>query len=184
LQNLLKFPRIETANLCFRNRGDLTFEEVGAAWGFNMRGISHGAALGDLDNDGDLDVVVNNLNQAASVYRNDSPAARVAVRLKGKANVQGIGGRVKVLGGPVTQSQSIVCGSRYLSGDDPMRVFAAGLDDESIIDRGQMAQWPAFGCFKRASEQHLRNSRERRAARHDRGKSGHEAAFPGCERAD
>jgi hypothetical protein len=126
LQNLLKFPRIETANLCFRNLGDLTFEEVGAAWGFNARGISHGAALGDLDNDGDLDVVVNNLNQAASVYRNDSPAARVAVRLKGKANVQGIGGRVKVLGGPVTQSQSIVCGSRYLSGDDPMRVFAAG----------------------------------------------------------
>lgn len=127
LQNLLKFPRIETANLCFRNRGDLTFEEVGAAWGFNMQGISHGAALGDLDKDGDLDVVVNNLNQTASVYRNDSPAARVAVRLKGKApNVQGIGGRVKVLGGPVMQSQSINCGSRYLSGDDQVRVFAAG----------------------------------------------------------
>jgi len=133
LQNLLKFPRIETANLCFRNRGDLTFEEVGAAWGFSARGISHGAALGDLDNDGDLDVVVNNLNQAAGVYRNDSTAARVTVRLKGKApNVHGIGGRVKVLGGPVLQSQSMNCGSRYLSGDDPVRVFAAGSPTNSL----------------------------------------------------
>src|SRR4029434_6915433 len=48
LKNLLKFPRLETENLCFRNRGDLTFEEVGASWGFNARGISHGMALADL----------------------------------------------------------------------------------------------------------------------------------------
>jgi enediyne biosynthesis protein E4 len=126
LQNLLKFPRIEAANLCFRNRRDLTFEEVGAAWGFNTHGISHGMALGDLDNDGDLDVVVNNLNQVAGIYRNDSTAPRVAVRLKGKTpNNQGVGAKIKVLGAPVPQSQSVVCGGRYISGDDAVRTFAA-----------------------------------------------------------
>ena len=63
------FPRLATANLAFRNRHDLTFEEVGEAWGFDWKGISNGMALADLDNDGDLDVVVNNLNAAAGVYR-------------------------------------------------------------------------------------------------------------------
>ena len=133
LKNLMRFPRIDAAKLCFRNRGDLTFEEVGALWGFNTRGISHGMALADLDNDGDLDVVVNNLNQAAGLYRNESSAPRLAVRLKGKApNGQGIGAKIKALGGPVRQSQSIICGSRYLSGDDPMRVFAAGATTNAL----------------------------------------------------
>ncbi|HMJ65936.1 MAG TPA: CRTAC1 family protein, partial [Candidatus Binatia bacterium] len=127
LKNLLKFPRLETENLCFRNRGDLTFEEVGASWGFNTRGISHGMALADLDNDGDLDVVVNNLNQAAGIYRNDCAAPRLAVRLKGNPpNGAGTDAKIRVLGGPVPQSQSVICGSRYLSGDDPMRAFATG----------------------------------------------------------
>ena len=127
LKNLLRFPPLETANLCFRNRGDLTFEETGAAWGFNAAGVSHGMALADLDNDGDGDVVVNNLNRAAGLYRNDSTAPRVTVRLKGRApNTQGIGARIKVLGGPVVQSQVMVSGGRYLSADEPMRVFAAG----------------------------------------------------------
>src|SRR5207302_1527116 len=77
--------------------------------------------------DGSLDVVVNNLNEQAGIYRNVGTAPRVAVRLKGLApNTQGIGAKIKVLGGPVPQSQEIICGGRYLSGDDPMRVFAAG----------------------------------------------------------
>src|ERR1043165_7761757 len=77
------FPRLATANVAFRNRGDLTFEEAGAKWGFNFRGVSHGMALADLDNDGDQDVVVNNLNGPAGVYRNDTVAPRIAVRLRG-----------------------------------------------------------------------------------------------------
>src|SRR5262249_26985218 len=57
----------------------------------------------------------------------DTTAPRLAVRLKGAGhNWQGIGAKVRVLGGPVAQSQEILCGGRYLSGDDPMRVFAAG----------------------------------------------------------
>ena len=122
------FPRLDTANLAFRNRGDLTFEEKGRDWGFDFRGVSQGLALADLDNDGDQDVIVNNLNGPLLVYRNNANAARVAVRLKGAApNTKGIGARIKVFGGPAPiQSQEMICGGRYLSSDDPMRVFAAG----------------------------------------------------------
>jgi hypothetical protein len=84
-------------------------------------------ALGDLDNDGDLDVVINVLNGPARMLRNGSPAPRLAVRLKGaRGNTAGIGARLKVTGGPVTQTQEMISGGRYLSGDQALRVFAAG----------------------------------------------------------
>ena len=131
------FPRLDAPNVAFRNRGDRTFEDESAAWGFETRGVSQGMCLCDLDGDGDLDVVVNNLNGAAGVYRNESNAPRVAVRLKGLApNTRGIGAKIWVYGGAVpTQSQEMICGGRYLSSDDPMRVFAAGrLTNEMRIE--------------------------------------------------
>jgi hypothetical protein len=121
------FPPLATPNLAFHNRGDLRFDEVGQQWGFNDATISQGACLADLDNDGDLDVIVNNLNEAAGLYRNDTSAPRIAVRLRGLApNTRGIGARIRVTGGPVPQTQEMTCGGRYLSCDDTMRVFAAG----------------------------------------------------------
>ncbi|PYJ57075.1 MAG: hypothetical protein DME24_20250 [Verrucomicrobia bacterium] len=134
---LLMYPPLPLPNKAFRNEHDLTFREVSHEWGFDFKGVSQGMCLCDLDNDGDLDVVVNNMNGAAGLYRNESNAPRVAVRLKGQApNTQGIGARIWLYGGAVPmQSQEMICGGRYLSGDDPMRVFAAGsLTNEMRIE--------------------------------------------------
>jgi hypothetical protein len=121
------FPPLATANLAFRNQGDLTFTEVGKQWGFDLVGVSNGMALADLDNDGDLDVVINNLSEPVAIYRNETVAPRLTVRLKGLApNTHGIGAKIEVFGGPVPQSQEMVCGGRYLSCDDAIRTFAAG----------------------------------------------------------
>ncbi|MBI4658632.1 MAG: VCBS repeat-containing protein [Verrucomicrobia bacterium] len=122
------FPRLESRILAFRNRRDLTFEEIGSQWGFKDRGVSHGMALADLDDDGDLDLVVNHFNAPAGIYRNDTLAPRLAVRLKGKApNTRGIGARITVSGGTLpSQSQEMICGGRYMSCDETIRMFACG----------------------------------------------------------
>ena len=128
MQHARLYPGLEQPIVAFRNLGTLRFEDVTRIWGTSAPGVHQGIAFGDFDGDGDMDFVVNNLNGACGVYRNDSIAARVAVRLKGLApNTQGIGAKIKLFGGAVPmQSQEVVCGGRYLAGSDPLLVFAAG----------------------------------------------------------
>jgi hypothetical protein len=70
LQQRRLFPQLATPKMAFRNLGGLKFAEMGKQWGFDTVAISQGMCLADLDNDGDLDVIANNLNVIASVYRN------------------------------------------------------------------------------------------------------------------
>lgn len=135
-QRILGFPSLRLSNIAFRNRGDLTFEEVGEAWGFaGDEDISHGMAAADLDGDGDLDIVTNRLLAPAGVYRNVGRAPRVAVRLLGRGpNTAGVGARVRLSGGELpAQTKEIVAGGLYLSGSEAMASFAAG-DGELTIE--------------------------------------------------
>ncbi|MBE7499093.1 MAG: VCBS repeat-containing protein [Verrucomicrobiales bacterium] len=122
------YPTLELPIVAFRNLGNRRFTEVTGAWGTDDLAVHQGTALGDLDRDGDLDLVVNNLNGVCGIYRNDSTAARVAVRLHGlPPNTAGIGARVRLHGGAVpVQQQELLAGGRYLSGAEPLLVFATG----------------------------------------------------------
>jgi hypothetical protein len=112
----------------FRNRGDLRFEEVGERYGFRAERPHGGMVVCDLDNDGDVDVVINNANGQPEIYRNDGTAPRIAVRLRGRApNTAGVGAKVKLIGRK-TQEQEMIAGGRYGSGSDYTLVFAARAD--------------------------------------------------------
>ncbi len=132
-----EFPSLALPNYAFRNRGDLTFEDVSLDWNFGtVDDISHGMAAGDLDGDGDLDVVVNRLGAPAAVLRNDARAPRIAVRLLGDTpNTAGVGGRIRVLGGATpVQEKEVTAGGLYLSHSEMLSTFATGRSDTVTIE--------------------------------------------------
>ena len=135
-RSILLYPKLDTPNLAFRNQAGMSFVRMSAEWGFDSGADGHGMACGDLDNDGDLDVVVNNLNSLVSIYRNDCSSPRLAIQLKGQGgNTAGTGAKLIVEGHEVTQSQEMISGGRYMSCDQSLRVFAAKRDSTHRGDR-------------------------------------------------
>lgn len=134
---ILTYPRLDSPNYAFRNLRNLRFGEQGQDWGFNSTEVSNGMATGDLDNDGDPDIAISVTNGQALLYENIGDAPRIAIRLAGRSpNTRGVGARIILKGGPVIQSQEMMAGGRYVSGDDYLRVFAAtpGADHTVVVE--------------------------------------------------
>lgn len=125
---LEKMPASDVHNYAFANRWNNTFVDRTKAWGLQRPSNSNGAVYADLDDDGDLDLVVNNVNQPAFVYRNNNVDQHyLRVALEGPAgNTGGIGARVEVAVNGETQTREQYPNRGYLSSVDPVLHFGLG----------------------------------------------------------
>ncbi len=130
---LKKIPQNPLLNKVYRNLGDLRFADIGPAWGFTQPSFSNGAAYGDLDNDGDLDLVVNNENGPAFIYKNNSRQINhnhyIGVFLHAPSpNTFAIGSKIRVYqAGQIFYRELI-----------PSRGFQSSVDYKQIIGLGQL----------------------------------------------
>ncbi|MEO6547326.1 MAG: VCBS repeat-containing protein [Ferruginibacter sp.] len=124
------YDPIKVRNYLFKNNGNLKFENVSQAWGFEDSSFSNGAAIADFDNDGDMDLVVNNLDEEALLYENTTNLQNNYIKLKldgPAANHDGIGAKISLYyDGKMQQyfEQKTVRG--YLSSNDPRVHFGVG----------------------------------------------------------
>ena len=135
-------PSTPIPNRMFRNKGDLTYQDVAKDWGLDQPGFSNGAAYGDLDNDGDLDLIVNNVNAPCFVYRNNTNKAQhyISVKLKGTSpNTYAIGASVEVYAGHQRYFKEIMPSRGFQSSVDYTQVF--GLGKQITVD-SLVVSWP------------------------------------------
>jgi hypothetical protein len=135
-------PELVERHLAYRNLGDLRFEEVGAAWGLDQKGVSFGSAFGDFDGDGDLDLVYANYERGVTMLRNDSDSGhRLVVALRGtQSNRFGVGATVRIESAAGLQVRQLVLARGYLSSSEPIVHF--GLGEETRIGRLTVS-WPS-----------------------------------------
>lgn len=124
-------------NYIFKNNGNLTFTDVSRNWGFNYTGYSYGAAYADLNNNGRLDLIVNNINQPALVYENrgfeNETRNYLQIKLEGeKPNTRGIGSKIFVYTEEKTQYIYHIPSRGFMSTMDDRIHF--GLGSETSID--------------------------------------------------
>ena len=137
-----KQPMYKEANQAFRNLGHLKFENVATEWGLDRKGVSFGAASADFDNDGDLDLVVNNADAKVSLYENRSDTgSRIRVRLKGtRSNRFGVGATVRLKAGGQAQTRYLTLARGWLSACEPVLHF--GLADALNVEQLTVS-WPS-----------------------------------------
>ncbi|MGK0188931.1 MAG: hypothetical protein ACI9R3_004745 [Verrucomicrobiales bacterium] len=135
---------LKEQNLAFRNHGDLAFEDVSKAWGLDHVGMSYAATAADLDRDGDLELIVTNLEEPISIYRNDAVEEnRILVELKGtKNNARGIGATVRVKSASGEQMRFLTLNRGYMANGEAVVHF--GLGDDEKIERLTVS-WPGGG---------------------------------------
>ena len=135
-------PVLVEQHLAFRNLGDLRFEDVSAAWGLNQKGVSFGAAFGDLGGSGNLDIVYSNFKKGVTVLRNDSDSGhRITVALRGvRSNRFGVGSTVRIETDSGVQVRTLVLARGVLSNSEPIMHF--GLGGDALVRRLTVS-WPS-----------------------------------------
>ena len=138
-----RMPTVQIPNYAFRGGPDLIFTDVTRQWGLHEAGISNGAAYGDLDLDGDLDLVTNNIDDRAFIYLNNSTAGHISVKLVGNVpNTSGIGAKVHVWAGGLNQFQEHYPTRGFQSSMD--HVMSFGLGSAAHADSVRVI-WPRGG---------------------------------------
>lgn len=102
-KTLSLLPSEKLSNYAYKNNGNYNFENTSKDWGLDSKSFSNGASYVDLDNDGDLDLVVNNINEEAFIYRNNSKSNYFQIELKSKKNKAVFGTKVKIEYGDKSQ---------------------------------------------------------------------------------
>lgn len=133
LQEIRELKGYPGINGVFKNNGDLTFDDMEGDWSSSAPSYSNGAAYVDLDNDGALDLVINNINEPATLLRNKSRVQNqnnyLQVKVTGpKDNTLGIGAKIEIHAGSTTQSRTLSLSRGYQSSVSPVMHFGLGKD--------------------------------------------------------